>query len=156
MIVFPSKSGRHAAKSGLLSAFSSEALWIGAPCHATRAEHVQRWLLRPLAAGSATLALRDPELLGTRAQRLEVTLHVARQLELSLGPDTEGTVLLVCGTRREVRVDVRDAQGEALGVVNLQPLGLQLHSSDPGAAEASMAWKHTYVMQSRLHINVQS
>ncbi|CAJ1430490.1 unnamed protein product [Effrenium voratum] len=115
------------------------ALWVGSPCNATRSPHVQRWFLLPTAQGTASLALWDPDLLGARPQPLEVTLRMAKQLDVGLldeeTPADGSAVLVVRGQHRPLRVDVRDAEGQALGVVNWEPLKLKLRSSDPGAFE---------------------
>lgn len=115
------------------------ALWIGSPCNASRADDVQRWFLLPIGQGTASLAFWDPDLVGARPQPLEMTIRAAKQLDVSLlGEDTSHdgrTVLVVRGTDRPLRVDVRDADGQALGMVNWLPLGLKVHSSDPGALE---------------------
>ncbi|CAJ1373846.1 unnamed protein product [Effrenium voratum] len=117
----------------------AKALWVGSPCNATRSPHVQRWFLLPTAQGTASLALWDPDLLGARPQPLEVTLRMAKQLDVGLldeeTPADGSAVLVVRGQHRPLRVDVRDAEGQALGVVNWEPLKLKLRSSDPGAFE---------------------
>ncbi|CAK9103746.1 Hypothetical protein SCF082_LOCUS48448 [Durusdinium trenchii] len=115
------------------------ALWVGSPCNVSKADYVQRWFLLPLSQGTASLAFWDPDLLGTRPQQLEVTFRAAKQLDLSLlGEESHAdgrTVLVVRGTERHLRVDVRDAEGQVLGMVNWVPLALNLRSSDPGALE---------------------
>ncbi|CAE7657011.1 unnamed protein product [Symbiodinium sp. CCMP2456] len=112
------------------------ALWIGSPCNVTKAA-VQRWFLKPLAQGTASLRLWDPDLLGSRPQRLEMAIRAAKQLDVGLlGEDaSDGAVLVVRGVLRQLRVDIRDAEGEALGMVNWAALNLKLRSSYPGAFE---------------------
>ncbi|CAE7558007.1 unnamed protein product [Symbiodinium sp. CCMP2592] len=113
------------------------ALWIGSPCNVTKAA-VQRWFLKPVAQGTASLRLWDPDLLGARPQRLEMAIRAAKQLDVGLlGEDASDgtTVLVVRGVLRQLRVDIRDAEGEALGMVNWAALDLKLRSSDPGAFE---------------------
>ncbi|CAE7203349.1 Nup210l [Symbiodinium natans] len=111
------------------------ALWIGSPCNVTKAA-VQRWFLKPLAQGSAFVRLWDPDLLGAQPQQLEITVRAAKQLELGLlGQDAQAEVTVVRGVLWQLRVDIRDAEGEALGMVNWAALELKLRSSDPGAFE---------------------
>ncbi|CAE7415750.1 unnamed protein product [Symbiodinium pilosum] len=114
------------------------ALWIGSPCNVTKAD-VQRWFLRPLSPGIVSMAIWDPDLLGARPQRLEMAFRAAKQLDVGLlgeeAPADGVTVLLVQGARRQLQVDIRDAEGEALDMVNWAALGLKIKSSDPGAFE---------------------